>query len=206
MPSRRIEDLHPAARPKAEALIGQAKTELGLDIILTCTLRTEAEQLAYFAQGRKALTTVNELRADAGLPPITDEENRHYVTWVLTSIHEFGLAFDVAIMKPHSRLVEWSPKADFDDDGVPEYEELGLLGESLGLRWGGRFKGKDRVHFEYTGGLSLEELIAGKRPEGMPEGAERDRMSSPQEGDGAESGPRRHPIKPAICHEPAEED
>lgn len=165
MPSRKIEDLHPVVAAKWNRVQQRAKDELNLDLIVTNTLRTEAEQLAYLAQGRKNLRTVNELRKEAGLPPITEKENRRCITWVSTSIHEYGCAVDFAILKPYTRVCEWDPKADFDDDGLPEYEEVGRLAESEGFRWGGRFKKKDYVHVEYTGGLTREELRAGKRPE-----------------------------------------
>jgi peptidoglycan L-alanyl-D-glutamate endopeptidase CwlK len=140
----------------------------GIGIIVTSTLRTEAEQLALFAQGRKVLKTVNEFRAEAGLPPIGSEQNR-VVTRAATSVHQFGLAFDVAILKPNSRMAEWSPKADLNDNDTADYEEVGLFGESLGLQWGGRFRLRDYCHFQFTGGLSLRELMAGQRPETDPE-------------------------------------
>ena len=39
---------------------------------------------------------------------------------------------------------------------------MDVIGESLGLVWGGRFKNKDLSHFEWTGGLSMSELKAQK--------------------------------------------
>ncbi len=151
---RDIDCLVPVVREKLEALKARAE-EKGIGFIVVQTLRTAAEELAYFAQGRKTLDEVNRLRADAGLGPITCEENEHIVTRVMTSIHEFGCAFDVAIVK--------DGRVDWND--IPAYKVAGAIGESLGLRWGGRFSFRDWGHFEYTGGLTLEELEKGKRPE-----------------------------------------
>lgn len=173
MPSRKIEDLHPAVEPLCRRFLALCE-ERGIRAMVTSTLRTEAEQLALFAQGRKGLKTVNELRAEAGLPPITDKKNR-IVTYASTSIHQFGCAFDVALLTPPAHLesrgetggkwgVTWDVKADINANDVPDYEEMGRIGESVGLTWGGRFRFRDYCHFQYTGGLALEDLRAGRRP------------------------------------------
>lgn len=158
--SRRIEDLHPTLQRMYEKLEAACQ-RLRIDIIPTSTLRTEAEQLALYAQGRKNLKTVNYIRATAGLGPITRKRNR-IVTHALSSIHQFGLAFDICIIK--GGLAVWDVKADTNKNNKTDYEEVGELGEALGLTWGGRFTHPDLVHFEYTGGLSLDELKEGKRP------------------------------------------
>ncbi len=150
--SRDINALVPAVREKLMRLQAMAE-EQDIEFIVVYTLRTEAEQHALFAQGRKTVEEVNRLRKEAGLAPITDGQNR-LVTKLLTSVHMFGCAFDVAVLK--------DGKTDWQD--TPAYERLGAIGESLGLRWGGRFSFRDWGHFEYTGGLSLQELQAGKRP------------------------------------------
>jgi peptidoglycan L-alanyl-D-glutamate endopeptidase CwlK len=173
MPSRRIEDLHPVVQRKCRDFLAACE-KLGLKAIVISTLRTEAEQLALFSQGRKNLKTVNELRHEAGLPPITENENRRRVTKALTSMHMFGVAFDVALIR--NGKVMWDTAADVNENGVADYVEIGKIGEALGLEWGGRFTFKDFGHFQYTGGLIREELRAGKRPDppeadkGMQEG------------------------------------
>lgn len=50
--SRDPDHLHPALRELWEALVPAAKKELGLDIFLTCTYRSHAEQARLYAQGR----------------------------------------------------------------------------------------------------------------------------------------------------------
>ncbi|MDA8171199.1 MAG: M15 family metallopeptidase [Nitrospiraceae bacterium] len=159
---RDINGLAPVVREKFLQLQAAAR-EKGIEFMITCTLRTEAEQLALFAQGRKTVGEVNRLRRDAGLSPITEAENK-IVTRVLTSIHQFGCAFDVALLRRGTQTPTWDRKADFNKNGIPDYFELGKLGEALGLRWGGAFRFGDFCHFEYTNGLTLAELKEGKRP------------------------------------------
>ena len=161
MPSRELQDLHSVVRDKY-LLLKKLAAERGIPFQVTQTGRTQEEHTAFHAQGRLALEEVNQLRAMAHLPAITAEQNRK-ITWVRTSVHQFGLAFDV-VLKTEKGGVHWDTKADINQDGNTDYNELGELGEALGLIWGGRFKGRDLVHFEWTGGLTLSELRTGKRP------------------------------------------
>jgi len=160
MPSRNIDDLCPAVADRCRRFIDECKRK-GIPVIVTSTIRTEAEQCAYYMQGRKDLNTVNKYRREAGLPVITQKENR-IITKNRISIHEFECAFDVAVTK--AGTVIWEIKADVNGNNIPDYEEIGIIGESLGLRWGGRFTFKDYCHFEYTGNLDIADLKDGDRP------------------------------------------
>jgi peptidoglycan L-alanyl-D-glutamate endopeptidase CwlK len=44
--------------------------------------------------------------------------------------------------------VSWDIKADVNHDEIPDYDEAGQIGESVGLEWGGRFSTPDRPHFQ----------------------------------------------------------
>ena len=160
MPSRDIDKLHPIVADKCRRFLQRCEAR-GLHVIVTQTDRTRAEHRAFCAQGREPLDLVNTKREVAGLPPITKVQNRR-ITWVEFSVHEFGFGFDVCIVK--DGRAEWDTKADINANGDPDYEEIGRIGELLGLVWGGRFKGRDLVHFEWTGGLTIEDLKAGKVP------------------------------------------
>src|SRR2546427_295988 len=66
------------------------------------------------------------------------------------SYHNFGLAFDIVVLDSLG-------KADWDTNH-PGWNKAGDLGKSVGLEWGGDWKSfKDLPHFQYTGGLTLEE-------------------------------------------------
>ena len=124
---------------------------------ITCASRTVKEQYALYTQGRESLEQVNYLRKLAGMSYITEQENMYKVTWTLNSKHIINLddgnlendkskAFDIVLLKfgkPH-----WDIKVSVNQNEIPDYNEAGKVGESVGLKWGGRFKKSDMPHFE----------------------------------------------------------
>lgn len=83
------------------------------------------------------------------------------------SYHNYGLAYDVALVlqTANGKSVHWDVHKDANQNHVPDYEEVGALGKALGLEWGGEFKRlKDLPHFQYTFGLSIADLLTGRRP------------------------------------------
>ncbi|WP_276373876.1 M15 family metallopeptidase [Chryseolinea sp. H1M3-3] len=79
------------------------------------------------------------------------------------SKHQYGLAVDVVPVV--NGIAVW--------DNVLLWRKVGVIGEKLGLRWGGRWrKPYDPGHFEWTGGLTSSHLGSGKFPE-LPIFAER---------------------------------
>ena len=156
MASKKISDCTPSLQAKIKAFM-IATLSAGIPVMITCTARTVKEQRALHAQGRELLFDVNELRAMAGLPPITAEQNKHKVTWTLASKHIIDLddgnpgndlsrAFDIVI-SPNGKPC-WDVKVDVNQDHISDYEQAGKIGEACGLRWGGRFKTPDMPHFE----------------------------------------------------------
>lgn len=123
--SRDINDLTPGTRAKYLAFAGEMKLA-EIDYIVTCTYRSQAEQDALYAQGRTA--------------------PGKKVTWTRHSRHTQRTAFDIAILV-NGKLV-WNPTLDADGDGVAEYTEAGLIGEKVGLTWGGRWSNPDAPHFQ----------------------------------------------------------
>ena len=101
--------------------------EARIPVLIVNTLRTQVEQDAAVARG---------------------------VSRVQHSKHQDGLAIDVApydIFALHDDdKLQWDTKD-------PIWKKIGAIGESLGLRWGGRFEplnsvgvGWDPGHFEYV--------------------------------------------------------
>lgn len=95
-------------------------TEAGIAVMIIDTLRTPAEHAANLAAGK---------------------------SWVKRSKHLDGDAIDIC------------PYAIYDADGPdklnwsashPIWQKIGPIGESLGLRWGGRWAVRDMSHFEYV--------------------------------------------------------
>lgn len=71
------------------------------------------------------------------------------------SRHQYGLAVDVVPIVNGEAV--WNNKR--------LWRKIGLTGERLGLRWGGRWKNLyDPAHFEWTGGVSTRRLKKGILP------------------------------------------
>ncbi|MDR0307976.1 MAG: M15 family metallopeptidase [Chitinispirillales bacterium] len=118
---RGVEKLHPEMRAKAEKLTALCR-ENGLPLLITETLRSEAEQTQLYEKGRSA--------------PGKIVTNCKYPQ----SAHCWGVAFDFC------RNVKG--KEYENCDGF--FQKVGQLGKSIGLFWGGDFKSfKDMPHFEH---------------------------------------------------------
>ena len=134
---KKLQGVHPLVAAKAHQLIEQAYKE-GINVIITQGLRTIEEQNELYAQGRTKPGKI-----------VTNAKGGY-------SYHNFGLAFDFALLNPDGS-VNWN----VDE----KWKRVGAIGKSLGLEWGGDWKDfKDYPHFQMTFGLSLADLRAGKRP------------------------------------------
>lgn len=125
---RDLQELASYMLPLAVELIRQCG-EAGVDVRIVDTGRTPSEQEQKLAQG---------------------------VSWVSRSKHEpqppEGKSEAIDIV-PMSVLAENKP--DWDPQH-PDWQKIGPIGEALGLRWGGRWKGHpDPSHFEYVNPDSL---------------------------------------------------
>ena len=71
------------------------------------------------------------------------------------SKHQYGLAVDVVPMI--NSVAQW--------ENAKLWRKIGVIGEQLGFRWGGRWRSLyDPGHFEWTGGLSSYNLSLGQWP------------------------------------------
>jgi peptidoglycan L-alanyl-D-glutamate endopeptidase CwlK len=157
MASRNLSDLTPTLEKKARKFLALCEKR-GLPVHITCTRRSIHEHEALYAQGREPLEKVNELRKAVGLWALKEEENQRPVTWTLKSRHivfdekERARAFDVALVR--DKQFVWDLKVDINENDLNDWEEIGRIGESAGLEWGGRWAKPDRPHFqeaEHTG-------------------------------------------------------
>ena len=128
--SRSLDELLPPVKQRAEAFIAAAKAK-GIDLIVTSTYRDHESQTALFAQGR---TTPGDIatKAKAG-----------------RSFHNYRCALDVVPIVNGKAV--WKDKA--------LWKQIGEIGESCGLEWAGRWKKMiESAHFQYTGGLTIDQL------------------------------------------------
>lgn len=121
--SRNLDDLRPEIRPLVDAFLASG-LGAGIDILVTCTLRTNEEQSDLYAQGRTAPGPI-VTKAKAG-----------------QSAHNYGLAVDVV------PIVNGKP----DWMGThPIWEQVGKLGQDAGLEWAGApsYPFQELAHFQY---------------------------------------------------------
>lgn len=105
-------------------------------MLITSTLRDNESQAALYAQGRT--TPGNKVtNAKAG-----------------QSFHNYACAFDFVPLV--------NGKAQWND--LKLFERCGSIAESVGLEWAGRWVSfKEYAHCQYTGGLTIKDLQAGKK-------------------------------------------
>lgn len=137
--STKISDLSPKAQVLYTALMAKLEAQ-GIKMVCTYTFRTASEQQALFAQGREALISVNAKRKAAGLPPINEASNKDTVTNCdgvkKLSNHQSGNAFDMAFVGANGNPT-WPPTTT--PEGAQKWLQFGVLAESVGLVWGGRW-------------------------------------------------------------------
>lgn len=116
-----IATLHPKVQPFARKLIRELLAA-GIVAKIISGTRTYAEQTALYEQGRSKPGKI-----------VTNARAGH--SW-----HNFGVALDIGIFE-HDKYVGESPL----------YKKAGVIGESLGFEWGGRWKGLvDEPHLQYN--------------------------------------------------------
>lgn len=127
--SSRIEDLEPITRDKCRLFIARCEEQMLPPVRVTHTLRTHDEQRHLYQKGRE--------RTENGWIVVDRHEVVTYAD-AGESAHNFGCAFDICVAGDNPYP---------NDDTL--WQAYGVLGESLGLAWGGRWKRiVDRPHFE----------------------------------------------------------
>lgn len=126
---RRLTTLHPWLKAQALAAIDEAWRK-GLRFRITQAFRTPQEQQAIYDQGR---TKAGKIVTDC--PP--------WKSW-----HNYGLAFDVALMGENGDVI-WDRNADLNDDHKADLMQFADIAKKHGFSWGGDWKiKKDYPHFE----------------------------------------------------------
>lgn len=128
---RLIGTLIPEAQPWAREFLRRARAT-GVDARIISGHRTYREQDALYAKGRRGI---------AGESIVTNARGGF-------SNHNFGIAWDIGVFKSGKYL-----------GASKSYNELGPVGRSLGLEWGGDWKSfKDTPHYQIKTGLTLSQL------------------------------------------------
>jgi len=125
-----MDNLHPKLLERVNSLLVRMK-ELGYNLRIVSGYRSFKDQDDLYAQGRTKPGKI-----------VTNAKGGQ-------SYHNYGLAVDLAFVIDGK--ISW-------DEKLP-WSRLGMEGKQFGLEWGGLFKKfKDRPHFQYTNGFSLDVL------------------------------------------------
>jgi peptidoglycan LD-endopeptidase CwlK len=130
--NRKIDDLHPLVAARAKRFLADCAAA-GLDVLVTCTTRSNAEQDALYKQGRTLPGKI-----------VTNSSGGN-------SFHNWGLAFDVVPMRNGKPVWETRLRED-----RLLWQTVGKIGVACGLEWGGNWISfKDYPHFQYTKGHDI---------------------------------------------------
>jgi hypothetical protein len=148
-----ITTLHAAFKLAVDQIMVDMRAR-GWDPVIGSGMRTNEEQDALYAQGRKPLKTVNSLRSGVGFAPIRAADNAKPVTKARggksnhNKRHSYlphgsdaldvvvGYAVDIV-----DRKRGWQAQPGF-------WKDLGLLAAKYGCEWGGNWKDPDPAHVE----------------------------------------------------------
>jgi peptidoglycan L-alanyl-D-glutamate endopeptidase CwlK len=130
MASRSLDDLAPPVKAAALRMVELCKGHTSggqpLGVLIYCTMRSNAEQAALYAQGR---TTPGPVLTNAGPGQSLHNPDKHGKAWAFDAVPTLG-------GKPM-----WSDNAAL--------RLMGLAGKEAGLEWAGDWHGfKERVHFQ----------------------------------------------------------
>jgi len=138
-------ELHPKVEEKKNELIIKAE-QVGIQVVITDTIRTSEEQDALYAQGRTEEGNI-VTNAEAG-----------------ESYHNYGLAVDYALEDQSGNII-WDIEYDGNENGEPDWFEVAEIAKGLGFEWGGDWEQfQDYAHLQISFGLSINRLQHGWRP------------------------------------------
>ena len=134
--SRSIDLLLPPVLARVKTFLALCEANR-IDVIVTSTYRDNESQDALYAQGRTAPGKI-----------VTNAKGGE-------SYHNYKCAIDIVPIVGGKCV--W-------DDAAPIWKTLGQLGKQAGLEWAGTWKTfKEYPHFQYTGGLTIDQLKAGEQ-------------------------------------------
>ena len=155
MASRKIEDLHPRVAMVFKAWLDDCE-KAGIDVLVYCTYRDSKEQDELYKIGR----TVKGEGVTKARPmgrTVTNAKGGY-------SLHQYRVAIDCVPIFKGKAL--WNGDIPSTPQNDKLYEKMAALAAKHGIEWSGNWKTfKETAHFQYTGGLKLEDLREGKIPQ-----------------------------------------
>ena len=136
MSSRKLTDLHPLMQPMVTRFLANARAA-GIDLLVTCTYRSNEEQAALYAIGR---TKPGRIVTNAK-PGRSTHNNT-------LNGKPAALAVDVVPLRDGKPV--WSASD-------PVWKRVGEIGEKVGLEWAGRWTTfREFPHFQHPQAKTLQ--------------------------------------------------
>ena len=136
MSSRKLTDLHPQMQPMVTRFLANARAA-GIDLLVTCTYRSNEEQAALYAIGR---TKPGRIVTNAK-PGRSTHNNT-------LNGKPAALAVDVVPLRDGKPV--WSASD-------PVWKRVGEIGEKVGLEWAGRWTTfREFPHFQHPQAKTLQ--------------------------------------------------
>jgi len=167
MASRMLSDLNPEAFEKAIAFT-EVVEDAGLDVLIYCTWRSEREQAVLYRRGRplseieKKAIELSERWARPDLGELLMSVGPQHEPRIVTnagpgqSLHQYHVAFDCVPIREGKPV--WG---DSEAQDQMLWQQLGALGEQVGLEWAGRWHNfREMPHFQLPG-IDWRALILG---------------------------------------------
>ena len=138
MSSRKLTDLHPQMQPMVTRFLANARTA-GIDLLVTCTYRSNEEQAALYAIGR---TKPGRIVTNAK-PGRSTHNNT-------LNGKPAALAVDVVPLRDGKPV--WAASD-------PVWKRVGEIGEKVGLEWAGRWTTfREYPHFQHPQAKTLRSI------------------------------------------------
>ncbi|MGG3940454.1 M15 family metallopeptidase [Peribacillus psychrosaccharolyticus] len=132
-------NINPVVKQTAIEVIKRAYKEK-IYVLISNGFRSFEEQDKLYAQGR----------TNKSKPIVTNARGGY-------SAHNYGLAIDFVIVSDDGRRAIWTV--------TDKWRRVASIAKSLGFEWGGEWSSfKDYPHLQMTKGLTMKELLSGKRP------------------------------------------
>lgn len=138
MSSRKLTDLHPQMQPMVTRFLANARAA-GIDLLVTCTYRSNEEQAALYAIGR---TKPGRIVTNAK-PGRSTHNNT-------LNGKPAALAVDVVPLRDGKPV--WAASD-------PVWKRVGEIGEKVGLEWAGRWTTfREYPHFQHPQARTLRSI------------------------------------------------
>lgn len=162
----RLIGLHSLVRYMAIRLVAES-FEAGVPIIITQGFRGIEYQNQLFSQGRKLVN--GEWQVVDKSKIVTNAKGGR-------SFHNYGLAVDFALLLPNGATASWDTRRDGDSDGHKDWYEVADIGKRIFQsphgEWGGDWdRFCDLPHFQYSFGLTIDQLQHGMKAKMTAEAA-----------------------------------